>query len=544
MKFGDKLILLRKKHGLSQEELASKLNVSRQSVSKWESNNTYPETDKIIQICNIFECRMDDLINDKVNDVEQVMRKNKNNLSVVFDSLLEFITKSINMFTSMKFSSGLRCIIELGILVVILFGCSFLISEIASNLLMGLVRFLPETIYFSIYNVVETIIEIALLCFSVIIIVHVFKIRYLDFYDKMVNAEKNEDNTLNIEIEDDKKINKDKEKKSKRLFFNVNKEPKIIIRDKHTTFAFLTTLSKIIVGIFKAIASVVGCCLVVTLIAVTSLFVISLFLTKFSVLFLGIDLGLVGIGFINVLFLIILTYFIINKKINFKNMFFMFLGSVILIGIGIGVGCIGITEFNFVDNMDGVAGKYVSKELMLDVKSNMIVDVADTDGFTIKIDDNMSNDKIKVVGSNHEKYFKKVNSWTASEYGMKVFYLHNSTYFDFSTLMNMIYDDLEDKIFRSYYVENGEIEVVCNSKVAKMLLDNAKKSYLVDYEKIDGGYKVGHYKQKIYLEYNCEMEYDARNGKYSYDDSCSCTKEERMSPDGQIIDFDCKYISE
>ena len=55
MKFGDKLIQLRKKNGLSQEELASKLNVSRQSVSKWESNNTYPETDKIVQICNLFD---------------------------------------------------------------------------------------------------------------------------------------------------------------------------------------------------------------------------------------------------------------------------------------------------------------------------------------------------------------------------------------------------------------------------------------------------------------------------------------------------------
>ena len=53
MKFGDKLIQLRKKKNLSQEELAEKLGVSRQSVSKWESNNTYPETDKIVQICNI-----------------------------------------------------------------------------------------------------------------------------------------------------------------------------------------------------------------------------------------------------------------------------------------------------------------------------------------------------------------------------------------------------------------------------------------------------------------------------------------------------------
>lgn len=55
MRFGDKLIKLRKKNGLSQEDLANKLNVSRQSVSKWESNNTYPETDKIVQICNIID---------------------------------------------------------------------------------------------------------------------------------------------------------------------------------------------------------------------------------------------------------------------------------------------------------------------------------------------------------------------------------------------------------------------------------------------------------------------------------------------------------
>ena len=76
MKFGDKLIALRKKKGLSQEELAEKLGVSRQSVSKWESNNTYPETDKIVQICNIFECTMDDLINDNITVVESIERKN------------------------------------------------------------------------------------------------------------------------------------------------------------------------------------------------------------------------------------------------------------------------------------------------------------------------------------------------------------------------------------------------------------------------------------------------------------------------------------
>ena len=113
MKFGDKLIQLRKKNGLSQEELAAKLNVSRQSVSKWESNNTYPETDKIVQICNIFDCTMDDLINDEITDIKQIERKEKNNISTYIDSFLDFITKTVNMFGDMKFSSGLKCVIEM-----------------------------------------------------------------------------------------------------------------------------------------------------------------------------------------------------------------------------------------------------------------------------------------------------------------------------------------------------------------------------------------------------------------------------------------------
>ena len=98
MKFGDKLIALRKKKGLSQEELAEKLGVSRQSVSKWESNNTYPETDKIVQICNIFECTMDDLINDNITDIESIERKSKNNINVMVDSFLDFILKQLICF--------------------------------------------------------------------------------------------------------------------------------------------------------------------------------------------------------------------------------------------------------------------------------------------------------------------------------------------------------------------------------------------------------------------------------------------------------------
>lgn len=53
MTFGEKLYKLRKSQGFSQEELAEKLNTSRQAISKWENNNGYPETEKIILVSKL-----------------------------------------------------------------------------------------------------------------------------------------------------------------------------------------------------------------------------------------------------------------------------------------------------------------------------------------------------------------------------------------------------------------------------------------------------------------------------------------------------------
>ena len=62
MTFGEKLYQLRKRHGLSQEALAEKLNTTRQAVSKWENNNGYPETEKIILLAKLFQVSLDDFL--------------------------------------------------------------------------------------------------------------------------------------------------------------------------------------------------------------------------------------------------------------------------------------------------------------------------------------------------------------------------------------------------------------------------------------------------------------------------------------------------
>lgn len=66
MIFADKLIRLRKKNGWSQEELAEKMNVSRQAVSKWESAQTIPELEKLLQMSALFGVTTDYLLKDEL----------------------------------------------------------------------------------------------------------------------------------------------------------------------------------------------------------------------------------------------------------------------------------------------------------------------------------------------------------------------------------------------------------------------------------------------------------------------------------------------
>ena len=60
MKFNEKLYELRKTKGLSQEELGEKINVSRQTVSKWETGQTTPELEKLIELSEMFDLSVDE----------------------------------------------------------------------------------------------------------------------------------------------------------------------------------------------------------------------------------------------------------------------------------------------------------------------------------------------------------------------------------------------------------------------------------------------------------------------------------------------------
>ena len=77
MIFADKLIRLRKKAGWSQEELAARLDVSRQSVSKWESAQSIPDLEKIVRLSKLFGVTTDYLLKDEMTDEEMPKESSK-----------------------------------------------------------------------------------------------------------------------------------------------------------------------------------------------------------------------------------------------------------------------------------------------------------------------------------------------------------------------------------------------------------------------------------------------------------------------------------
>lgn len=73
MKFHEKLYKLRKEKGMSQEALSQQLHTSRQAVSKWESGQGFPDTEKLLMLGNIFEVSMDYLLKDNDEQTENSM---------------------------------------------------------------------------------------------------------------------------------------------------------------------------------------------------------------------------------------------------------------------------------------------------------------------------------------------------------------------------------------------------------------------------------------------------------------------------------------
>ena len=95
MTCGEKITLIRKENNLTQEQFAEMMNVSRQSVSKWELGTAYPDTEKLIRISKLFSCSLDYLLKDEIEKKDLILeqesdQRRKENFLGVFFTYLSF----------------------------------------------------------------------------------------------------------------------------------------------------------------------------------------------------------------------------------------------------------------------------------------------------------------------------------------------------------------------------------------------------------------------------------------------------------------------
>ena len=123
MNLGEKIYELRKQQNLSQEELGDKLNVSRQTISKWERNESTPDLDKIVPLCDLFNLSVDELLQvKKIEKSKSEMQSSsktypmKKLLRISSVILFAIAILAIPLMLEFKLSDNLMAIMTVGLL--------------------------------------------------------------------------------------------------------------------------------------------------------------------------------------------------------------------------------------------------------------------------------------------------------------------------------------------------------------------------------------------------------------------------------------------
>ena len=324
MKFGENLQKLRKERGISQEQLAEQLGVTRQSVSKWESGASYPEMDKIVAICNIFHCDMDVLINKDITE-ERDKKDASKVVKVGFKNIADYIKKTIYLFEHQSFKDIIKMIAQVMIII-----CVILCFSIPFMLFKEMVVSLFYTgdnwfsIFFSrfwnfIFNASYGILAIATF-------LYIFKVKFLDG-EEIVIEEVNE--SLDT-IDDDNSQDTVKD----------NKKKKVIKVKRTEGFSLLDLLSKAITLclkvflLFLLIPAIIGVIMLIRGVFLVGPIFIALGITVFCLIVIELILD-----------------FIFNLRFSRRRVIITIISSVVVSAVGLGLSIWYFLNLNVVNDV-------------------------------------------------------------------------------------------------------------------------------------------------------------------------------------------------
>lgn len=211
-------------------------------------------------------------------------------------------------------------------------------AYMGSFIIQQVLRKIPHDIYIIIYNVFSSLYLILGLIFNIIIIFKLYKVRYYNAYVSFVNNENALESKASLEFKDSRNIN---------FKQNMTRPNKIVIENKNSSDDnFFDLLTNIVVGTIKLIGLGIVLFLSFTLVCIVIGLICSLLIVKSGLFFTGIFSSGLALGIITILGILLLLNFIFNRKSNFKIMINAFIGSVILLGLGLGFALVSLVGFS------------------------------------------------------------------------------------------------------------------------------------------------------------------------------------------------------
>lgn len=480
MKFNEKLQKLRKESQMSQEQLADMLEVSRQAVSKWESGTTYPEMDKLLTMCKIFKCSLDDLTNDEISDIT-VTETKKKSLSNWFDDFLNGINKTIKMLSRMRFKEFMKMCFYMFVVF-----CVLLVFFIPINLLIDLGGNIFEVFGGNVEAFLSQlwifILSILYFTFSATVFIYIFKKKYLDPYNTAIDESEEK-----IIVNNNDSNDQAQEVKIKTVYKEVETE----------SFGWI---GKLCTYMFKFIVAMTLIPFLITFMGLFMGFVIMLILLFKGVTYIGIILAIIFSILINYVIVEILLKVLFSVSIKFKKLFVIFIVAMAGLGIATGLTIFEIAETKYYDEVpENIELKAINKTI--DFKDTMYVNNFNHHYYywiindIIYVEDESYTDTIKIETSYYEVFNTPTINLTFDD-GISIW--SGDTLGNWNIVLNSIIENFKKKEFYNY---NKLDETTVTIYASKKNIEIMKNNYFTAKESFEA--------------YNCNYENEAIDGLYN-----------------------------
>lgn len=467
MKFGENLQKLRKEKGISQEQLAEQLGVTRQSVSKWESGNSYPEMDKIVAICNLFHCDMDVLINKDITE-EREKKDASSVVKEIFSGVTNYVKKTIYLFEHKSLKDIIKMCAQVFIIicVILLFAIPFmLLKEIVVSL------FYTGNNWFSIFfaKFWNFIFNGGYAILAIATFLYIFKIKFLD--NEEIIVEEVEDKTQNSEeVSEDNSSKTDSSKSSE-------KKKVKIIKVKKNDFSLLDLLVKAITVCLKClfvlflIPIIIGTImLLIGLVLLIVLIFKGLFLAGPILLFLG------GIVFAIVLIELMLD-FIFNLKFSKRRIIITIISSIVVSSIGLGLSIWYFLNLNVINDVP-TSFKTETKEEIYTMTDDFLIHYDDYSFNTKFVEDNSLTNQVRV----------RIDYYTIAN-DVSIERTDNEVYLNYETVDGVNIKQITDSIIKDLkhnkihtYDQLGQVSItITTSKINVDKIQDNYQKYLDEY---------------------------------------------------------------